>query len=72
MFFIWVLWPFEIILVILSQANSKVGQKWEKRPLCREGVGGASISWANYFKIMQFLPESEFTPLILASKSEFS
>ena len=28
--------------------------------------------WANYFKIMQFSPVTEFTPLVLASKSEFS
>ena len=31
------------------------------------------LRWANYFKIMQFfLPETEFTPLILTSKSVFS
>ena len=31
------------------------------------GGGGA-----NYFKLMPFSPETEFTPLILASRSEFS
>ena len=36
------------------------------------GVRNAPPSWANYFKLMQFSPETEFTPLILASKSEFS
>ena len=33
------------------------------------GVRSHSPGWVNYFKIMQILPEIEFTPLIVASKS---
>ena len=50
------------------------------RPVRRVDGGGGGVrevrthppSWVNYFKIMQFSPETEFTPLILASKSDFS
>ena len=38
----------------------------------RVGAGFATPSWANYFKLIQFSPETEFTLLILASKSEIS
>ena len=41
---------------------------------CTQGEGSANAppSLANYFKLMQFSSETELTPLILASKSEFS
>ena len=41
-------------------------------PYAGEGGANEPPSWAHYFKLMQFSPETEFTPLILALKSEFS
>ena len=39
-------------------------------PYAGRGAGdaNASPSWANYFKIMQFLPEAEFKHILLASQ----